>query len=125
MEMTLTTCTILTGIVSLAVFRLPIELVLWGCVAVLVLAGVVSIDEALAGFGNSAVVTIACLYVLTAGLHQTGALDGLFRGLLEREHRLGRARFIVMAVAAVLSAFVNNTPVVALLIPLCKMGCGA
>ena len=94
----------------------PAVIVFGGAVAVLVL-GVIDADEAFSGFSNSAPITVAALYVLAAGIEKTGALTPVMqRTLGERGHyRLPLIRTLVPTAGA--SAFLNNTPIVAMLIP--------
>ncbi|MEZ6124500.1 MAG: SLC13 family permease [Planctomycetaceae bacterium] len=81
------------------------------------LLGIISPKEAFAGFSNSGMLTVAVLFVIVAGLRETGVLD--YAG----HHVLGRAkseRSVLIRLAAVvlpLSAFLNNTPIVAMFVP--------
>ena len=61
--------------------------------------------------------TIAALYVVVAGLRETGGIRWITQHLLGRPHSLVRAQVQLMLPVAGLSAFLNNTPVVAMLIP--------
>lgn len=77
------------------------------------------VDETLAGLGNPALITVLALLVVGEALVGTGALGGLARGAL----RLGRRRpgatlAAALAVVALLSGVLNNTPVVVIFIPL-------
>lgn len=74
---------------------------------------------AFAGFGHSALITICALMIMGRGLVVTGALDPFARGL-EKVFRInGQAGLLVaLLVAFVLSMFVNDTPVMVLLIPI-------
>jgi di/tricarboxylate transporter len=94
----------------------PAVVVFGGAVAVLVL-GVVEADAAFSGFSNSAPITVAALYVLAAGIEKTGALTPVMQSTLgERgSYRLPMIRTLVPTAGA--SAFLNNTPIVAMLIP--------
>ncbi len=84
----------------------------------LVLTGVISPEEGVAGFSNSATITVAFMFVLSAALLKTGALQVLAHRLsaVFREHFV-RGMVLMMLLIAVISAFVNNTPVVAVFIP--------
>jgi di/tricarboxylate transporter len=79
--------------------------------------GVLSVDEALRGFANPGVLTIAALFVVVVGLRDTGAIDWIASGLLGRPRGERGALLRVMVPVAGLSAFLNNTPVVAMMIP--------
>ncbi|MGB5935213.1 MAG: SLC13 family permease, partial [Ornithinimicrobium sp.] len=87
-----------------------------GAVALLVL-GVIPVEEAFGGFSNPAPITVAALYVLAAGIEKTGALTPILQGTLgERgRYRLPLLRTLLPTAGA--SGFLNNTPIVAMLIP--------
>ncbi len=93
------------------------DLIFLGGLGVLLLADVVTPQEAFAGFSNPAVLTVGALFVVAAGVQQTGALGFLDRILFAPSTRLQRALPRIMLPTAFLSAFLNNTPVVAMLTP--------
>lgn len=94
----------------------PSVVVFGGAVAVLVL-GVVEPEQAFSGFSNSAPITVAALYVLAAGIEKTGALTPVMQSTLGERglYRLPLIRVLLPTAGA--SAFLNNTPIVAMLIP--------
>ncbi len=94
----------------------PAVAVLGGVVGLLV-AGVIGPAEAFAGFSNPAPLTVAALYVLAAAVERTGTLQPLMEGMLgpARGGRATLARLLVPTAAV--SAFLNNTPIVAMLAP--------
>lgn len=96
------------------------DMVLVAALTVLVAAGVLSPDEAFRGFGHPAVITIAALYVVAAGVSNTGGLDWVARRALGRPPSRFRAQLRMMLPVGGLSAFLNNTPVVAMFIPLVR-----
>ncbi|HEX5672154.1 MAG TPA: SLC13 family permease, partial [Acidimicrobiia bacterium] len=87
-----------------------------GMVAVLV-AGIVTPAEALAGFSNPAPLTVAGLFILARAVEKTGALTPIVRAALGQGDgvRWSLARLVVPTSTA--SAFLNNTPIVAMLLP--------
>lgn len=94
------------------------DLVLLGCLGLLLVAGVVPPEAAFAGFSNPATLTIASLFVVAAGVQRTDALAVLDRLLFfEKARGLPLTLLRLMAPTALLSAFVNNTPLVAMLVP--------
>ncbi len=103
--------------VLLARERLGAELVLFLALCCLVVTGVVDSATALKGFGNTAVATIAVLFVVAAAVRETGALRKVLGVLLGPASTVRGAMVRVMLPTAVMSAFVNNTPIIALLIP--------
>lgn len=101
----------------LALERVPAAVAMGGAIAVLVLAGVIDEEQALSGFGSSAPATIAALYVLAGAATVTGAAGPLVDRALSGA-RSDRARLLYVAGGtAAVSAFVPNTPLVALLAP--------
>jgi len=109
-----------TVLVFLAMQRrraVPIDLIFLIGLALVTLAGVLQPDEALAGFSSRAVVMIAALFAASAGLRTTGALDWIGNRLLGNAstERGALARLAAAIVPA--SAFVLNTPLVAMMAP--------
>src|SRR5687768_17130524 len=86
-------------------------------VVLLVLLGVLTPADALAGFSNPAVVVIAALFVIAAALRATGVLDWIGHRVLgsARTEKSAISRLALFEVS--LSAFIANTPLVALLVP--------
>ena len=78
---------------------------------------------AVAGFGSKSVVTIGVLFVIAEGLRQTGAMAMVTRPLLGRPNSLPAAQLRLMLPVAGLSAFLNNTPIVAMLMPIVTDWC--
>ena len=95
----------------------PAAIVLGGTVALLMI-GVIDDEEAFAGFSNAAPLTVAALYVLARAAEKTGLLGPLVERLLGHEPRIGRKSLVRLLVpTAGISAFINNTPLVGMLIP--------
>ncbi|HEX7046407.1 MAG TPA: SLC13 family permease [Gammaproteobacteria bacterium] len=88
-----------------------------GALVVLLITGVLETETAIAGFANPGLLTIAALYVVAAGLRQTGAVNTLSATLFGRPRSIGLAQLRIMAPVTVLSAFINNTPTVATFVP--------
>jgi di/tricarboxylate transporter len=94
------------------------DLVLIAGVTILLLAGIIEPSDAFTGFSNPAVITIAALFVVAAGIKETGGLDLAGRVVLGRPRSLAGGQLRMMFPVAALSAFLNNTPVVAMFVPL-------
>lgn len=82
-----------------------------------VVAGLVPAEAAFEGFGHPAVITVACVLVLSQGLQNTGAVDWLARTMLPRQSGRLASMTALMALGAVLSGFMNNVGAMALLMP--------
>ncbi|HET6588047.1 MAG TPA: SLC13 family permease [Oleiagrimonas sp.] len=95
--------------------RLTPDIVLLGAVAVLLVGGVLTPAEALAGFSNTAVLTVAVLFIVVAALRTTGAIRWVASWVLGKPHGTFVAQARLVGISSSLSAFINNTPVVAML----------
>ncbi len=93
------------------------DLVLLSGLSVLLVSGVVSPDQAFAGFSNAAVLTVGALYVVAGGVQHTDALSELDRVLFADTTRLEPVLARFMVPTSVLSGLLNNTPIVAMLTP--------
>ena len=82
-----------------------------------VVAGLVPSADAFAGFGHPAVITVACVLVLSQGLQNTGAVDWLARSVLPAEAGRLTSMAALMGLGALLSGFMNNVGAMALLMP--------
>jgi di/tricarboxylate transporter len=87
-----------------------------GMVAVLV-AGVVTPAQALAGFSNPAPLTVAALFILARAVEKTGALTPILRVAMGEGKGRRRSLLRLVLPTATASSFLNNTPIVAMLLP--------
>ncbi|YCM46635.1 SLC13 family permease [Verrucomicrobiaceae bacterium 227] len=98
--------------------RLSVELISLLAAGILLISGILTPPEVLKCFANPAPVTIGALFILTAALERTGQIErlgGVFNKLARGSER--RALFLILVGCILLSAFVNNTPLVAILLP--------
>ncbi|WP_203141764.1 SLC13 family permease [Marinobacter mangrovi] len=109
-----TLCAVLLGLTLTSVSA---DLIMMGALVFIVISGVLPPEDALAGFANPGVITIATLYVVAAGLKETGAVQWIARILLGHPGSMYGAQMRMLAPTSALSAFMNNTAVVAMFIP--------
>ncbi|MBM37945.1 MAG: SLC13 family permease [Woeseia sp.] len=111
------------GILIISLILFISEIVRMDVVALLVLgtlatSGLVNSTQAFAGFSNSAVITVWAMFILSEGLTRTGIADIISRQIM----RIGGNSemiliFVIMITGAILSAFMNNIGVAALMLP--------
>ncbi len=88
-----------------------------GANVTLLITGVITTEQAFAGFSNPAPITVAALFVVAAAVEKTGALQPVITATLGNGDG-GRERLLrLLAPTAAASAFLNNTPIVAMLTP--------
>lgn len=115
--------TVLAVLGMLALSKIAADLILMAALIFLLVIGILEPNEAFAGFGNTGLMTIAALYIVAAGLRETGAIQYITRRLLGQPTTVRGAQFRMLVPTAALSAFLNNTTVVAMLIPAIQEWC--
>lgn len=110
---------VVSAVILFATERLPVDIVAMVLMASLLLSGLITPEEAISGFSNPATVTVGAMFILSAGLFKTGAVNLLGTTLA----RLGSASFwlvlvVMMLAVGCLSAFINNTAAVAIFLPI-------
>ncbi|MHC5075918.1 MAG: SLC13 family permease, partial [Planctomycetota bacterium] len=117
-------CLVVLGLIIFGLIRnISPDALLLGGVVLVTLVRIISPEEALAGFSSPAVLTVGALYVVAAALQETGALDELGRrvfGQVRTEKDFLRRMSGIMPA---MSAFLNNTPIVAMSIPMVSDWC--
>lgn len=108
---------ILAALLALSLTNVRAHVVMTAILTVLSLFGILSPSEALSGFANSGLITVAAMFVVAAGLHSSGAIDLLVDRVLGTPKTARGALSRMFPPVVLLSAFLNNTPVVATMIP--------
>ncbi|MBI3736500.1 SLC13 family permease, partial [Candidatus Sumerlaeota bacterium] len=104
-------------LLAMALTRIGPDLIALGGLTILLTTGALAPKEAFAGFSNDGMLTVAVLFVVAAGLRETGCIGLVTQYLLGRPKSLLSAQIRLMVPTIGLSAFVNNTPLVAILMP--------
>jgi di/tricarboxylate transporter len=108
---------------ALVMDLLSADAVMLAGLVVVVLGGVIELERALKGFANSTLLALGTLYVVAAGLRATGALDVASSYVLGEENSPRRLLLRMCPSVTLYSAFLNNTPVVAMGIPAIRGWC--
>lgn len=129
-EAWVTIAVVILFIVGLARNWTAPDLLSIACLSLLVAIGAVTgskllptAGQALSGMGNSGLITVGALFVVVAGLAQTGAMSLIVQPLLGRPKTVLAAQLRLLLPVTTLSAFLNNTPVVAMFMPVINEIC--
>ncbi|OAI20118.1 potassium transporter TrkA [Methylomonas lenta] len=104
-------------LLTLVFTRFTPDMVLMLALTILSVAGVLDAKQALAGFSNEGLITVAAMFVIAAGISSTGGVEIVVNNLLGNPKTTRGALFRLALPLIPLSAFLNNTPVVATMIP--------
>ncbi len=117
-EIWFTLAIVVAVLITLATTPAPTEVVLLGAMIVLSIAGVITPSQSLSGFSSPGVMTVAALYVVVAGLRDTGTIAWFSQLVFGRPKTLLSAQAKLFGASGLLSTVINNTPVVAMFIPI-------
>lgn len=114
---------ILTGIMLIlmvglmAMGRFAPDIIMMGVLTVLLVTGILNPEEAIQGFANRGVMTVGMLYIIASAMKETGAMSRITALLLGRPKDERSAQIRLIFPVAVMSGFINNTPIVAMFLP--------
>lgn len=124
MEIVLTLSVLILALISFVVEWLPVDLTALSVTVLLMVLGLVTPNEGISGFGNSATITVMAMFILSSGITRTGVIQ-IVRDLLIKwggKHP-SQQIFIMGAIVGPISAFINNTAVVAIFLPIIEDWC--
>ncbi|NJK29094.1 MAG: SLC13 family permease [Acaryochloris sp. RU_4_1] len=102
----------------------PVDLTALMVAAVLILLGLVTPDEGISGFGNSATITVLFMFILSAGIAKTGVIQIVRDWLVRWGGKNPSQQILVMGlIVGPITAFINNTAVVAVFLPIIEDWC--
>lgn len=124
MELYLTVAIIIIGIILFVRDYFSIDTTSILIMALFIVSGVLSPEEGFSGFNHPATITLGCMFVVSAAVFKSGIIDGLSLKLI----KIARINYFLALLslcltAAVLSAFINDSAVVAILIPVALLVC--
>ncbi len=108
-------------LVALITDKLRPGIILFSAVVLLLCGRVITADEAVKGFSNKGMITVALLYLVSEGVRNSGILQRIIYRLLPRKNlSVARSNLRFLPVVSAISAFLNNTPVVVIFAPMIK-----
>ncbi len=122
-EMVVVIVAIISMIVGLALELARADMIVFGTVAMLLLLGILTPEEALNGFANEGMLTVALLFIIVGAIQKSGVVEGAIRKILGSGQSEKKALLKILLPVPVLSAFLNNTPIVVALTPLIRKWC--
>ncbi|MFZ0611089.1 MAG: SLC13 family permease [Desulfobacterales bacterium] len=128
MSLWIVTILLVAVLVLLITEKLPVDLTAIGLMVALILTGILTPLEAVAGFASPAVITVAAMFMISQGMIRTGAVGFIGQRVIALSRGNSTlAMLVIMLIVGVSSAFINNTPVVVLFIPIvlslsCELG---
>ncbi|MEX0995390.1 MAG: SLC13 family permease, partial [Balneolaceae bacterium] len=103
--------------VLLVFTKISPDVIFLGGLTVIIVGQIAEPAEALSGFSNQGMLTVAALYIVAAGMKETGAIQFVVNRLLGRPSSQFQAQLRLVGPVMTMSAFLNNTPIVASFIP--------
>jgi di/tricarboxylate transporter len=114
---------LVAAVVLFATEKFPVDFVAVMVLGAVMVTGLVTVEEGLSGFSNPATITVGAMFVLSAGLTKTGALQTVARWLVRASRYPYVLLLLLIPAVALPAAFINNTPVVAVFLPLVLAVC--
>ena len=115
---------VIVAMVSALLFEIARpDMIVFSALVVLLLSGILTTEEALRGFSNPGMLTIALLFIVVGTVQKHGLIDQMMVGWLNKGKSLKSSLFRIFLPLPLISAFLNNTPIVVTLTPLLKKWC--
>lgn len=119
---------VLSIVIVLMLFALMKEVVapafiVASVLGVLLITGILTTEEALSGFANEGMMTVALLFVAAGAVQRSGLIDQLIKGWLQKSRSLFDSKLRIFVPIAIISAFLNNMPIVVTFAPIIKRWC--
>lgn len=124
MAIFLTLGVVVAALVCFIAEWLPVDITAFCVAVILIVLGLVTPDEGIAGFSNSATITVMAMFILSAGIAKTGVIQ-IFRDLLLKwgGKSITRQILVMGLLVGPISGFINNTAVVAIFLPIVEDWC--
>lgn len=91
--------------------------------AILLITGILTPEEAFSGFSNEGMLTVALLFIVAGAVQHSGLIDRMIESWLQKSRSIGGSKWRLFIPIAMMSAFLNNTPIVVTFAPIIKSWC--
>lgn len=119
LDIQIVTLILLTALALLITGKIPVDKTAIGIMVMLAVTGILTPKETVSGFANPAVITVGAMFLMSRGLIRTGAVNVVTDLVLALSKSNGKIAFaLILVTVGLASAFINNTPVVVLFIPI-------
>lgn len=119
LEIAIVLIVLVGAVIMFAAERFPVDVVAIIAMSVLVLTGILTPEEGVSGFSNSATVTVAAMFILSTAMYKSGAVVTIGHHMAQLfKYSFWVGISVTMLVVGLISTFINNTPVVAIFIPI-------
>ncbi|GAB4243168.1 MAG: SLC13 family permease [Stanieria sp.] len=124
MDIALTLGVLVLALIAFIFEWLPVDITALAVAVVLIVLGLVSPEEGIEGFGNSATITVLAMFILSAGVTRTGVVQIARDWLIKYGGKNVSQQILVMGgIVGPITAFINNTAVVAIFLPIIEDWC--
>ncbi|MFO7029196.1 SLC13 family permease [Limnospira fusiformis CCALA 023] len=124
MEVFLTLSIVVLALISFIVEWLPVDLTAIAVTVLLMFLGLVTPEQGISGFGNSATITVMAMFILSAGITRTGVIQIIRDRLIKwGGNGINQQLLVMVGLVAPISAFINNTAVIAIFLPIIEDWC--
>lgn len=119
MQIGLVSAILVATLILLITEKLPVDMTAMGIIAALTLSGILQPIEAVRGFANPAVITVGAMFLVSRGMIRTGVVGSIAQRVIRYSRGSVRiATVLILSMVALASAFINNTPIVVLFVPI-------
>lgn len=124
MQIILTLTVLILALIAFVAEWLPVDITALTVAIVFMLLKLVTPDEGISGFSNSATITVMAMFILSAGITRTGVIQIVRDWLMKWGGKNPTQQILVMGViVGPITAFINNTAVVAIFLPIVEEWC--
>jgi len=119
MSMWIVSIVLVFALILLITEKIPVDLTAVGIMAALTVTRILTPMEAVKGFANPAVITVGAMFLISSAMVRTGAVGFIAQKIIVYSHgKANIALLLILLTVSLTSAFINNTPIVVLFIPI-------